>query len=80
MTQTYETTIRAKGMFDDCETLEQMAERAEAEAKVLRDMHAAGLTLRDTVTDDYAFVETDDKDAAEKFQMHEAEEDEDDDE
>lgn len=77
MTQTYDTLIRAKGMFDDCETLEEMAQRAEDMAKELRDMHAAGITLRDTVQDDYAFCETDNKEVAEKFKMNEADEDED---
>lgn len=78
MTQTYDTLIRAKGMFDGCETLEQMAQRADDIAKELREMHAAGITLRDTVTDDYAFCETDNKEVAEKFKMDESEDGDDD--
>lgn len=77
MSQKYETLIRAKGMFDDCETVAQMAERAESMGKQLREMAAAGVVVREKVVDDYPFLTTTDQKVAERFGFRPEEKDDD---
>lgn len=49
-------TIRSKWLMDESTTLLQAAERLEAEAGRLRELHEAGWTLQEPVTDDYGFL------------------------
>lgn len=52
-----EETVRAKWTFDGAESIEQMAVMLEEKAEWLRKMEKEGWKLRDTVQDDYAFLE-----------------------
>jgi hypothetical protein len=77
----YELTIRAKWMFDDCETIDQMIERLDQQKEYLGRLKAKGIEPRSPVKDDYAFFETEDPAIAEEFGFQEEpdfDEDEDD--
>lgn len=55
--QPTEYVIRGKGMFDECESLDEMIEALEAHAKDLRQMKEWGYELSESpVVDDYAFL------------------------
>jgi len=72
----YETIWRAKWTTDGAATIGQMIEQLLGAAKGLREMEAAGITLDHEVTDDYAYLITDDAAVAQEFGLTPREEDE----
>ena len=56
----------------------EIADRLEAAAKNLREMHADGLILTEEMTDDYACLVTNNPLVAAKYEMYEQENDEED--
>lgn len=58
---TYETIIRGKWIYDGCNTLDEMAAAARAQADTLIQMTIDGLKLANPpADDDYAFLTVDD--------------------
>lgn len=49
-------TLRGKWLMDGATTLDEAAERLEAEARRLRDLAVQGWTLNAPIADDYGFL------------------------
>ena len=73
MSKIYMTIWRAKWTCDGSDTPLEMAEKLEEQAQYLRALHADGIKLREPMTDDYAFLETEDAAIAEKWGIPEDE-------
>ena len=67
MSASTEYPFRAKWLCDGAESIEEMAYMLEKTAKWLREMAAAGVVLRDTVQDDYGFLEALSAQVAKRF-------------
>lgn len=69
----FTSIIRAKWTMDGSKTLKEAAENLEGFAKLLREMDKDGIILQDTIDDDYGFIETDNKEIADKWGLTEDE-------
>ena len=65
----YSTIIRAKGLFDGCETASEMIKALKGQIEYLEDLRAHGVELSGPVEDDYGFLETDNQKHAKIFGM-----------
>jgi hypothetical protein len=63
----YETIWRAKGTVDGATTVGEMVEKLVEAGQYLLELEAAGVTVDHEVTDDYAYLVTDDAAVAERF-------------
>lgn len=68
----FEVTWRCKGLGDGCATINELAMRLEQAAKQLREMAAAGVQLKEAISDDYGYLTCKDPDQAARFGMHNA--------
>jgi len=64
---TFELIYRAKWMFDECTSINEMVERLDERKKHLLAMQEDGIVLRGESHDDYPFLETKDPKVAEKW-------------
>ncbi len=73
---TYELTWRNKWLTAEASSIDDMAASLQGAADELREMKARGVVLADTgtVTDDYAFLQTDDPEVAKEFGFEPVEE------
>ncbi|HXB02417.1 MAG TPA: hypothetical protein VNV15_06330 [Opitutaceae bacterium] len=69
----FELIVRAKWSFDGATTIPEMIAAMENRIAYLRQLDAAGTTLQGPVTDDYAFLYTDNPSVAKKFKFWERE-------
>jgi hypothetical protein len=69
----FEFVWRNKWLTADAHSLADMADKLDAAANQLREMHRAGVTLAngDDIADDYAYLVTADPVVAERFGFHE---------
>ena len=59
--------MRAKYVYDGCKTIDEMVDSLVEEINMLRSMRDSGVTLREEVDSDYAFLTTDDPEVARQF-------------
>ena len=67
----YELCWRAKWSCDGAQTIAEMVEALKRRIEYLEDLDSAGCNLREPISDDYAFIETDDEAVAVRFNLQE---------
>lgn len=70
---TYETIFRCKWLGDGAKTVAEIADHLREAARELDEMAEAGIALRAEMQDDYAFLETEDAEVAERFGLEQIE-------
>ena len=59
--------MRGKFVYDGAKSIDDMVDSLVDEINLLRKMKAAGISLREEVEDDYAFLTTNDPEVAREF-------------